>query len=77
MKPGPVAQLDKINTTTSENYDVTVVFRFMVNLEQFRSRISDAWSAEIDKIKEVLVLIKGTFSETTYVCVLKYHRSRF
>ena len=73
MKLGPVTKLYKRNTATSKkldddvlsaNYDAIVIFRFMANLEQFRSRISDAWSAEIDKIKEVLVL-KGTFSETT------------
>ena len=85
MKLGPVTKLDKRNTATlkkldddvlSANYDAIVIFRFMANLEQFRSRISDAWSAEIGKIKEVLVL-KGTFSETTYVCVFKYHSSSF
>ena len=73
MKLGPVTKLYKRNTATSKkldddvlsaNYDAIVIFRFMANLERFRSRISDAWSAEIDKIKEVLVL-KGTFSETT------------
>ena len=73
MKLGPVTKLDKRNTATSKkldddvlsaNYDAIVIFRFMANLERFRSRISDAWSAEIDKIKEFLVL-KGTFSETT------------
>ena len=73
MKLGPVTKLYKRNTATSKkldddvlsaNYDAIVILRFMSNLEQFRSRISDAWSAEIDKIKEVLVL-KGTFSETT------------
>ena len=73
MKLGPVTKLYKRNTATSKkldddvlsaNYDAIVIFRFMSNLEQFGSRISDAWSAEIDKIKEVLVL-KGTFSETT------------
>ena len=73
MKLGPVTKLYKRNTATSKkldddvlsaNYDAIVIFRFMANLEKFRSRISDAWSAEIGKIKEVLVL-KGTFSETT------------
>ena len=70
MKLGPVTKLDKTTSkkldddVLSANYDAIVIFRFMANLERFRSRISDAWSAEIDKIKEVLVL-KGTFSETT------------
>ena len=82
MKLGPVTKLDKTTSkkldddVLSANYDAIVIFRFMSNLEQFRSRISDAWSAEIDKIKEVLVL-KGTFSETTYVFVFKHHSSRF
>ena len=85
MKLGPVTKLDKRNTATSKkldddvlsaNYDAIVIFQFMANLEQFRSRISHAWSAEIDKIKEVLVL-KGIFSETTYVCIFNYHSSSF
>ena len=85
MKLGPVTKLDNRNTTTSKkldddvlsaNYEAIVILRFRANLEQFRSRISDAWSAEIDKIKEGLVL-KGIFSKTTYVCVFKYHSSIF
>ena len=82
MKLGPVTKLDKTTSkkldddVLSANYDAIVIFRFMANLERFRSRISDAWSAEIDKIKEVLVL-KGIFSKTTYVCVFKYHSSIF
>ena len=82
MKLGPVTKLDKTTSkkldddVLSANYDAIVIFRFMANLERFRSRISDAWSAEIDKIKEFLVL-KGTFSETTYVYILKYHSSSF
>ena len=82
MKLGPVTKLDKTTSkkldddVLSANYDAIVIFRFMSNLEQFRSRISDAWSAEIDKIKEGLVL-KGIFSKTTYVCVFKYHSSIF
>ena len=85
MKLGPVIKLDKRNTETSKkldddvlsaNYDAIVIIRLIANLEQFRSQISDAWSTEIDKIKEVL-LLKGTFSETAYVCVFKYHSSSF
>ena len=82
MKLGPVTKLDKTTSkkldddVLSANYDAIVIFRFMANLERFRSRISDAWSAEIDKIKEGLVL-KGIFSKTTYVCVFKYHSSIF
>ena len=108
---GPVTKRDKRNKTTSS------FFRFMVNLDQPKSWIPDAWSvkvtfssivtfyltktenwtkkslpqvsqycfekrycfskkcwyfatnADISKIKRVLVL-KGIFSETTYVCVL-------
>ena len=85
MKLGPVIKLDKRNTETSKkldddvlsaNYDAIVIIRLIANLEQFRSQISDAWSTEIDKIKEVLVL-KGTFSKTAHVCVFKYHSSSF
>ena len=85
MKLRATTKRDKRNTATSKkldhdvlsaNYDAIVVFRIMANLEQFRNQISDAWSAEINKIKKVLVL-KGTFSETTYVWVPKYHSSSF
>ena len=85
MKLGPVTKLDKRNTATSEkpdadvlsaNDDVIVTFKFLANLEQFGSQPPDAWSADISKIKEVLVL-EGIFSEPTYVCVLTYQSSSF
>ena len=64
--------------------------QFMANLEKFGSRIPKARSAkftfslnffskknaDISKIKEVLVL-KGIFSETAYVCILTYQISSF
>ena len=43
----------------------------MANLEQSRIRTPDAWSADISKIKEVLVL-KGIFSGIKSVCVFTY-----
>ena len=48
----------------------------MANLEQSRVRTPDAWSADISKIKEILVL-KGIFSEIKSVCVLTYQISGF
>ena len=53
MKLGPVTKLDKKNTTMSKKIDDDFVsanmtslsvFRLMVNLKQFGSRIPDAWS---------------------------------
>ena len=76
MKLGPVTKLDKRNTATSEKFDddalsanddVIVTFQFLANLEQSRSQPQDAWSADISKIKEVLVL-EDIFSELAYVC---------
>ena len=38
----------------SENFDVSVsFFQFMVNLEQFGSRISDAWYVKLTRSLEV------------------------
>ena len=48
----------------------------MANLEQSRVRTPDAWSVDISKIKEILVL-KGIFSEIKSVCVLTYQISAF
>ena len=48
----------------------------MANLEQSRVRTPDAWSVDISKIKEILVL-KGIFSEIKSVCVLTYQISDF
>ena len=48
----------------------------MANLEQSRIRTLEAWSADIGKIKEVLVL-KGIFSEINSICVLTYQLSGF
>ena len=48
----------------------------MANLEQSRIRNPDRWSADISKIKEVLVL-KGIFSGIKSVCVITYQMSGF
>ena len=44
MKLVPVTELDKRNTILSKNYDVFVIFQFMVIWDQFESKIPDAWS---------------------------------
>ena len=44
MKLVPVTELDKRNTILSKNYDVFVIFQFMVIWDQFESIIPDAWS---------------------------------
>ena len=54
MKLASVSKLDERKTATSkklgktscQNYDVIVIFEFLANLEQSRSRISDAWSVK-------------------------------
>ena len=46
----------------------------MANLEQSGSCASDAWYADISKIKKLLVL-KAKYSETTYMCVLIHQSS--
>ena len=75
----PVAKLDKKNTATSKiltTYnDVIVIFQFMANLKKSRIRTLDAWSADISKIK-VLVL-KGILFEIKSVFVLTYQLSSF
>ena len=85
MKVRPVTRLDKRNTAMSEkldddvllaNDDVIVTFYFLANFGQPGSQPPDAWSADISKIKDVLVL-DGIFSEPTYVWVLKYQSSSF
>ena len=78
MKLGPVTKLERRNTATSKKIDndvlqaindVIVVFRFMANLKKSGCRIPDAWSADIGRIKEVLVP-KGMFSEIyMYMCL--------
>ena len=56
MKHGPVTKLDKRNTTTSKeiDYDVcrqimtsSLFFRFVVDLEQSRTRLPNAWSMNL------------------------------
>ena len=79
VKLTPVTKLDKKNTATSKiltTYnDVIVIFQFMANLKQSRIRTLDAWSADISKIK-VLVL-KGILFEIKSVFVLTYQLSSF
>ena len=43
----------------------------MANLEQSGRQPTNAWSADITKIKEVPVL-EGIYSERRYVCVITY-----
>ena len=78
MKLGPVTNLDRRNMATqkkvgvlSASNDVIAIFQFMANLLQFGSRTPEAWSADISKIKEVLVrkvyLVKVTLFLSTYL----------
>ena len=70
MKLRPVTKLDKRNMATSEkldddvlsaNDDAIVTFYFLANLEQSGSQPPDVSSADIRKIREVLVLKRYNF----------------
>ena len=82
MKFGSVTKLDTKNKTTTKKFDdavmlanCDVIFIFSI-YGRFGEIRKPAKNPDISKGGRALVL-KGIFSETTYVCVLTYQISSF
>ena len=69
MKLGTVTKVDKWNTATSKKIDdnatsrkcdIIVIFTFIVNLEQFGSKIWDAWSVKFTILLIVTFYLRKT-----------------